>query len=190
MEYEREDSSTAQLRGLGRVLWGERVLVAAVVVSTFGLGIFAWLLSRRSDNNVSLGLFSGLGYQMPPVSPSFAPADVLLPVVVAAPAPPPQMVPMRTMMLTLSLGADRSTCVFHPPVDPTVRYWQVEVSNLGPAGSFAILSVDSGNNPINAVTVPANTPPRMFQVAPNQMLYARGAVANVEISISASAVGP
>lgn len=180
----------AQAQALVQLIRGERLLVGAVVFGAFGLAAYAmWLLAKRQQTQPQLGLFGPqpapphrmLGAMptqfapvLPPAYPSSGPT--------AAP-------PMQTAMLTLTLPTDRVQRIWQPPVQSggPVRYWRVMVRNIGPAGSFAYISMDSGMSPINSVQIPAGIAgSHEFQMGPSQILFGRGDTAGVEITLSAS----
>lgn len=197
-----EERRTEQLRELGHILWGERMLVATVVISAFGLAAFAmWLMHKQREQaqlaqlqmQRQLGLAPGPEMRMlPAAQPTVAqhlggaPAALQMQAVQPAIRGLPQ--DMQTAMLTMALPTDRATRLWQPPMqNGPPRYWRVVVRNIGPAGSFAVISMDSGGSAFNSVQIPAGIAgTHEFQVGPSQVLYGRGTREGVEITLSAS----
>lgn len=72
------------------------------------------------------------------------------------------------------------------------RPWAVQVSVIGPPGSFAAFGHDSntvaGNMNANGVLVVAAGTHRDLYLSPGEYLYARGSLPNTMVSISAKMV--
>lgn len=189
-EKKHTELERAQAHALVQLIRGERLLVGAVVFGAFGLAAYAmWLLAKRQQMQPQLGLFGpqpapphrmlgAMPAQLPPGLPAAYPATN-----------PTVAPPMQTAMLTLTLPTERVQRIWQPPVQSSgpVRYWRVVVRNIGPAGSFAYLSMDSGMSPVNSVQIPSGIAGfHEFQMGPSQILFGRGDVAGVEITLSAS----
>lgn len=198
----KEDSSFFDVL---KELRAERLLFAAISIGTFGLlAYWIYTLSKRNSLSGLAGPVSQLPSgqpiniynYIPPNSPvaAFAQQQKALPTEGFVRTPGPSMaddesgVSLATRLFTTTLSATQPTRLFTAAGG---KFWRVQARNIGPQGSFAMVSTDAstldntGVVNTEAVLIPVGGFSDI-QLRPGQTLYGRGNVASVILSISTS----
>ncbi len=207
---EEKDNKKSSPLDLVKELRAERIFFATIFIGAFGLFAY-WLytLTKRGGFSGLAGVSSAppqinsgqpiniYNYVPAPQMPSFfdfSKQQKALPVEGYVKTPGPSMVDdtsgasLATRLFTTSLSNSQPVRLFTAAGG---KFWRVQVRNIGPQGSVAMVSTDPsvlenlGVVNAEAILIPLGGVTDL-QLRPEQTLFGRGNVASVTLSIAAS----
>lgn len=166
---------------------------------TVGFVVFLLAYRRRDASTPIVPAIQGLGVPaLPPAGFTFpTPSPLYMFGPSSVPQGPTQMAGAarpanyQTTMRTVAAGPGDPICAFEAVGD---RTWQLQLRNVGPAGSFALVSTDPGSirgtgavPSGDGVTIPTGAFTDLL-LYPRQRVYVRGSVANTMLTITGAVI--